>query len=144
MLLGFISVLLGIATAIYLSANSGVAKVFGSALAANIPFFFNALITSLVIMVALGSTSTLKQWKELPAHLYLPGVCSAVMILGTSALVPRLGAKPFFVLLLAGQLIGALLVSQYGWFGSPSSSIGLREVAGVALMALGAAVALWR
>ena len=143
MLLGLISVLLGVVTAIYLSANSGVAKVLGSPLAANLPFFFNALVTSVVILLVAGSAPSMKQWKELPPHLYLPGVCSAVMILGTSALVPRLGARPFFVLLLAGQLIGALVVSQFGWFGSPASSSGLKEILGVTFMAAGAAIALW-
>ena len=144
MLLGLISVILGVVTAIYLSANSGVSKVLGSPLAANLPFFFNALVTSVIIVLVAGGTPTLKQWKQLPPHLYLPGVFSAVMILGTTALVSRLGAKPFFVLLLAGQLVGALIVSQFGWFGSPTSSSGLKEVLGITLMAAGAAIALWQ
>ena len=141
MLLGLISIILGVVTAIYLSANSGVSKVLGSPLAANLPFFFNALVTSAIILLVAGGTPTLKQWKQL--HLYLPGVFSAVMIIGTTALVSRLGAKPFFVLLLAGQLVGALIVSQFGWFGSPPSSSGLKELLGVSLMAAGAAIALW-
>jgi len=143
MLLGLISIILGVVTAIYLSANSGVSKVLGSPLAANLPFFFNALVTSAIILLVAGGTPTLKQWKQLPLHLYLPGVFSAVMIIGTTALVSRLGAKPFFVLLLAGQLVGALIVSQFGWFGSPPSSSGLKELLGVSLMAAGAAIALW-
>jgi bacterial/archaeal transporter family-2 protein len=38
------------------------------------------------------------------------------------------------ITLLAGQIIGGLLMSHYGWLGSPVQPVTLAKLAGVALM----------
>lgn len=143
MVLGSITVLMGIATALYLSANGEVGKLLGSPLAANVPFFFTALLASAIVVASSGQGSHLAKLNSLPPGLLLTGVASAMMILGTTALVPRLGAGQFFVLLLAGQLMGALLVSHFGWFASPQQPLGWRALIGGGMVVVGAAVALW-
>ncbi len=143
MLYALFSFVLGIVTAIYLSANSQVSKVLGSAVAANVPFFFTALVTSLVLLFLSGQQRSLLELGAVNWPFLLTGVASGFMILGTTILVPHLGARPFFVLLLAGQLIGALLISHHGWFQSPVQPFGLRQLAGTLTMIVGATVALW-
>lgn len=143
MILGLTTVLLGMATALYLSANGHVGKLLNSPVAASLPFFATALASSIALLFLMGQSSAVSGLRTVPGPLLLTGVASAIMILGTTILVPKLGAGPFFVLLLAGQLLGALLVSHFGWLSSPLQPMGIRQVLGVALMVTGAATALW-
>ncbi len=142
MLLGAFTILLGLVTAIYLSANGQVGKVLASPIAASIPFFATALLASVILLLILGEAQALKSLSKVHPLLLMTGVASALMILGTTMLVPRLGSGPFFVLLLTGQLVGSLVVSHFGWLSSPVQPIGWRELAGLALMVAGAFTAL--
>jgi transporter family-2 protein len=44
------------------------------------------------------------------------------------------------VVLLAGQVIGGLILSHFGWLGSPLQPVSLVKMIGVAVMISGAAV----
>lgn len=144
MLFGLTTFVLGVATALYLSANGQVGKLLGSPIVASVPFFATALLASVAFMLASGQSSAMAGLRSVPGPLLLTGVASALMILGTTILVPKLGASPFFVVLLAGQLVGgALLISHFGWFSSPVTPVAVRQIAGVGLVIVGASLALW-
>jgi transporter family-2 protein len=70
--------------------------------------------------------------------MFLTGVVSALMILGSTFLIPRIGPGPFFVLLVAGQIVTGALLSHMGWFGAPVDAVGLRKAAGLFLVICGA------
>ena len=48
---------------------------------------------------------------------------------------------PVMILLLAGQVMGGLLMSHFGWLGSPVDPVSPLKLLGVALMVGGAALA---
>jgi transporter family-2 protein len=48
------------------------------------------------------------------------------------------------ITLLAGQILGGLLMSHFGWLGSPVDRITLPKLAGVGLMIVGVAIATLR
>lgn len=62
------------------------------------------------------------------------------MILGTTFLIPRIGARKFFVLVIAGQLIMAMIMSQYGLLESPRDPITMKKLLGALLVWAGAAL----
>ena len=48
--------------------------------------------------------------------MYLSGVLSGLMILGSAFLIPQIGAGPFFVLFVAGQVVTGAIIGHFGWF----------------------------
>ena len=48
------------------------------------------------------------------------------------------GRRSFFVILLTGQIISAMVISHFGWLGSPVNPLDIMKVSGAALMILGA------
>ena len=75
---------------------------------------------------------------------YLPMLSQSARIAGSPVLVnivfyiPRIGAGPFFILLVAGQMLMGTIISQFGLLGSPVDPLTVRKVVGVALAIGGA------
>jgi bacterial/archaeal transporter family-2 protein len=51
--------------------------------------------------------------------------------------VPRLGTATFSAVIVAGQLIGALILDHYGWLGVPQNSVTPARLAGALLLLAG-------
>ncbi len=137
LLFALLALSMGGLTSIYLPMNSLVAKVVGSPLLANIPFYVFGAITTLLLCGLTGSFEDLGKLREVPSYLYLSGVVSAVMILSTTFLIPRLGAASFFVLLVLGQIGVAMTMSHFGLLASPQDPITFRKLIGLGLLAAG-------
>ena len=112
----FLAVLLGIMLALYLPMNSSVARHLGSPIAASVPFFLIALMTSVLLLFLMGDQEAILNIKQVPPYLFLAGFISAFMILGTTFLLPKLGARQFFIVVLAGQIIMAMILSHFALF----------------------------
>ena len=56
----------------------------------------------------------------------------------------EVGAGPLMIMLLAGQIVGGLLLSHFGWLGSPVDRITLSKLAGVILMIGGVVLATFK
>jgi transporter family-2 protein len=137
-----LAVFLGATVAIYLSMNTAIAKYFGSPITANVSFYVVGLSAALLIFVVLGDVRTLDQFKTIPAYLFITGAASACMVLGTTFLIPRLGARKVFILLLAGQVVAAMVLSHWGLLESPKDPITLQKVAGATLLIIGAVISM--
>lgn len=124
------SLLMGAMLSIYLPMNSAVSRYLGSPITANITFFFVALIASIFIYAIWGEFDTIKKIKEVPMWLYLTGIFSAFMILGTTFLIPKVGVRRFFILTISGQILMAIIVSHFGFLGTPKDPISLKKVIG--------------
>lgn len=135
-----LALLMGTILSIYMPMNSSVSKYVGSAITANVTFFSVALITSIAIFFIFGNFDTLNRVKDVPVVLYLTGFVSAFFVLGTTFLIPHLGARRFFILLLAGQIVTAVAVSHFGILESPKDPINLKKVIGASLVILGAMI----
>ena len=61
------------------------------------------------------------------------------MVLGTTFLIPKLGARRFFILTITGQILMAIIVSHFGALESPKDPITLKKLFGAALIIVGAA-----
>lgn len=123
---------------IYLPMNSSVSKYVGSPITANVTFFLTALLTSILIFFLNSQFDTLNKIKEVPAYLYLTGFISAFMILGTTFLIPHLGARKFFILLISGQILMAVIVSHFGILESPKDPISMKKLIGAFVVIIGA------
>lgn len=131
---------MGMVMSIYLPMNSSVSRYLGSSIAANVTFFLVAFITSLLILFFSGETGAVYRFRQVPVYLYLTGFISAFIVLGTTFLIPYLGARKFFILLIAGQVGMAIVVSHFGILESPPDPVSARKLAGAVLVIAGAMI----
>ena len=129
---------MGLIMSIYLPMNSTVAKYIGSSITANVTFFAVALLTSVFIFLLSGKFNTINHLKDVPALLYLTGFISAFVVLGTTFLIPHIGARKFFILLITGQILMAIVVSHFGILESPQDPINMKKMIGAVLVLTGA------
>jgi len=129
---------MGLIMSIYLPMNSSVAKYLGSTITANVTFFFVALLTSVLTLLLSGKFTAINHLKDVPAFLYLTGVISAFVVLGTTFLIPQIGARKFFILLITGQILMAIVVSHFGLLESPKDPINMKKMIGAILVLTGA------
>ena len=131
------ALVMGAMLSIYLPMNSAVSKHLGSAITANITFFFVALATSVVIFLFWGERDTILNVRQVPLWLYLTGVVSAVMILGTTFLIPKIGVRQFFIFTVSGQILMAIVVSHYGLLGTPTDVVTVKKLIGALFVVVG-------
>jgi transporter family-2 protein len=129
---------MGLTMSIYLPMNSSVAKHIGSSITANVTFFTVALFTSILILLVSGRFHTINNLNSVPAYLYLTGFVSAFVVLGTTFLIPHIGARKFFILLIAGQILMAIIVSHFGLLESPKDPVNMKKMIGAILVLTGA------
>ncbi|MBW1813759.1 MAG: DMT family transporter [Deltaproteobacteria bacterium] len=136
----FVAVFMGIIMSIYLPMNSSVSKYIGSVYTANITFFLAALFTSIFLFIIFGDFKTIFLLKNVPVYLYLTGFVSAFIVLGTTFLIPHLGARKLFVLVVSGQILMAVIVSHFGILESPRDPVTFKKICGAMLVIFGAYV----
>ncbi|MEA3222761.1 MAG: DMT family transporter [Thermodesulfobacteriota bacterium] len=135
-----LALLMGVVFSIYLPMNSSVSRYLGSVITANITFFLLALVTSILIFAISGNFGAICKIKNVPPYLFLTGVVSAFAVLGITFLIPKLGARKFFILTITGQIIAAIIISHLGVLESPKDPITLKKILGAVLLMIGAIV----
>jgi transporter family-2 protein len=133
-----IALLMGITMAIYLPMNSLVSRYLGSSIAATVTFFAVALLTAALILLLSGESDAITKIGHVPKYLYLSGFISAFMIIGTTFLIPKIGARLFFILLISGQILMAIVVSHFGILASPRDPMTLKKILAAGLVVAGA------
>lgn len=97
-----------------------------------------------VLLVWERTFSGIRAATEQPWWLWLGGVMSVFIVLGITVATPRIGVAATIGIVIAGNLVMASLIDQYGLLGQEQVAItGLRLV-GLALLAAGAALLLVR
>ena len=64
----------------------------------------------------------------------LAGAMGASLVFGIAWIIPQIGAQQMTVMLLTGQILSAMLLSHFGWLGSPVQPVTLMNVVGALLM----------
>jgi transporter family-2 protein len=137
-----LAVLMGIVISIYLPMNSSVSKYIGSTITANVTFFTVALLTSIVIFIIFGEFHSIYNIRDVPVYLFSTGFISAFIVLGMTFLIPHLGARRFFILGVAGQILMAVLVSHFGILESPKDAVTIKKLIGAFLVVFGAYISI--
>lgn len=133
-----VAFLMGVILSVYLPMNSSVSRHLGSSIAASATFFVIATITSILILLFGGEYHSLAKLKTVPGYLHTAGIISAFFIVGTTFLIPKIGARTFFVLLVSGQILMAIVVSHFGILESPKDPVTVKKTFGAILVIAGA------
>ncbi len=129
---------MGAVMSVYVPMVARSAQIMGAAPMGNVPFFFIAFLSSVAIAVASGSrTAEFQKALSLPVWLYAAGVMSAMMIIATSFLVPRIGIGPMFVFLVAGQVLAGMAFGYMGIFGIAAQPLTIGKIAGAVMVIAG-------
>lgn len=100
------------------------------------------LISALTLVILIFFFPSSANFSEFPGmaewYLYLGGLLGVAILAAPIFLVPKIGTTSTLIAVVLGQLVGALLIDQFGLFASPKSEINIIRVIGIILVALGA------
>ncbi|MCX2688569.1 DMT family transporter [Pseudomonas sp. ITEM 17296] len=103
--------------------------------------FTSLTVSSVVVIAALlilrVPTPDLGKALQGPWWLWIGGVLGALYVAGAAALTPKLGAAGFLVLVVAGQILTAVIADHFGVMGLGGKPVNLARVAGVVLILCG-------
>jgi|ERR1017187_3733131 transporter family-2 protein len=136
-----LTMFLGVVLAVHLAMNGKVGSVLNNARVGNALFWCIGAAGALCIGLTGWQTGALSPLRQVHPALLTAGVLGASLVFAIAWLIPRVGAGPVMITLLAGQVIGGLLMSHYGWLGSPVQPITITKVAGVLVMVGGVVLA---
>jgi len=78
--------------------------------------------------------------RQVPFYLFVPGFISAFIVLGTTFVIPHIGARKFFILLIGGQIVTAIVISHFGILESVRDPISIKKAIGASLVVAGAVI----
>jgi transporter family-2 protein len=101
-----------------------------------------AVLSAAVLVVARQSLGAYVDGARSPLWLWSAAVMSLVVILAITFATPRIGAAATIGILIAGQLAMGAAIDRFGLFGLEKIPIDATRIAGIALLAVGAALSL--
>lgn len=138
------TMLLGVVLAVHLAMNGKVGSVLNNARVGNALFWCIGALSAAVIGLTGWQTGALGPLKLVHPLLLTAGVLGACLVFAIAWLIPQVGAGPVMITLLAGQVIGGLMMSHFGWLGSPVQPITMTKLIGVLVMIGGVVLATFR
>lgn len=136
-----LTILLGVVLAVHLAMNGKVGSVLANARVANGLFWCIGALTAVVIGLSGWRQDALAPLGKVHPLLLTAGALGACLVFAIAWLIPELGAGPVMITLLAGQVLGGLILSHFGWLGSPVQPITAAQILGVVVMIGGVVLA---
>lgn len=155
------AILLGVGGAVQVGLLGATSRYRGSIEAVWVSILGSVLVVSLVFTVqtvrgvklalpppydswlpfaaTLLATATLLVWAiaGLPLFFLITGMLAAPYLMGASYLAPKLGVGLFIGSIIAGQLLGGLIIDHVGAFGTEARPVDAMRLLGVAALLLG-------
>ena len=140
-LLAFVA---GLGGAVQIAVQGRLADRVGSIEAFATASIVGGIVAIVVLIIARQSVSGVQQGLASPKWMLLGGAMSALIILSITIAGPRIGVVATTAVIIASQFALATVIDRYGWFGVERIPVSVTRVAGLALLAVGAALTLRR
>ena len=134
----FLGLFLGVVLALHLAMNGKVGAIIGNPRVANAFFWSVGAFAAIVIGFTGWQPGVLGNLRHVHPALLIAGAIGACLVFAIAWMLPQVGARGVFITLIAGQVLGGMIFSQFGWLGSPVQRVTLINTVG-ALMLLGGA-----
>ena len=109
---------------------------------------FSTLVTAVVALAAVAaarqSLGGVAGGLRAPPWLWVGGVMSALIVFAVALAPPRIGTTTTIALVITGNLAMATVIDRYGLFGLEQIGLNPVRILGIALLAFGAALTLYR
>ena len=139
-----LTLFLGVVLAVHLAMNGQVGAVMNNPRVGNALFWCIGAAWAIVIGLTGWKSGALSPLSDVHPLLLTAGALGSSLVFAIAWLIPQVGAGPLMITLLAGQVAGGLLMSHYGWLGSPVQPVTARQIGGVILMIAGVVIATFR
>jgi transporter family-2 protein len=134
----------GLAGAMQVAVQGRLGERVGSLEAVATAVAIGALVALALLLVARRSLDGLADAVAGPKWQLLGGIFGVVIVLGITYAAARIGVVATTAFLIAAQFALASLIDRFGWFGVERVATTWPRVAGIALLAVGAALTLKR
>jgi transporter family-2 protein len=135
------TIFLGVILAVHLAMNGKVGSVMNNPRVANGLFWCIGAFTAVLIGLSGWRGGALAPLRQVNPLLLTAGALGACLVFAIAWLIPQIGAGPVMITLLAGQVVGGMVMSHFGWLGSPIQPISLVKAVGVVVMIGGVVLA---
>ena len=132
-----LTVLLGVVLTVHLAMNGKVGAVIGNPRVGNALFWCIGAITAVAIGLTGWQAGALGGLRQVNPVLLTAGAMGASLVFGIAWLIPQIGAGPMTLMLLAGQILSAMVLSHFGWLGSPVQPVTTMNMVGALIMVAG-------
>ncbi len=129
-----LTMLLGIILAVHLAMNGKVGAALANPRVGNALFWCIGAAAAVLIGLSGWRAGALAPLRGVHPALFTAGALGACLVFAIAWLIPRMGAGPVMIALLAGQVLGGLVMSHFGWLGSPVQPVTLMKLVGVGVM----------
>lgn len=132
-------VLAGVAITIQSGINSQLRAVLQQPLlAAFISFVVGTVALAILLLFSRDVLPGMDQYTGIEWYKYTGGLLGAFVVTVTLISVAQIGAGNMFVLVVAGQLITAVLMDHFGLLGMKHNPVSLQKLIGIVLLVGGA------
>ncbi|MCM3881385.1 MAG: DMT family transporter [Vicinamibacterales bacterium] len=135
------SMFLGVVLTVHLSMNGKVGVVLNNARVGNMLFWCIGAAMAILIGLSGWQAGALNGLKQVNPILLTAGAMGASLVFAIAWLIPQIGAGPFTLTLLMGQIISAMFLSHFGLLGSPVQPVSLKGIVGALIMVGGVVLA---
>jgi len=132
---------LGVVLAVHLAMNGAVGAAINNARVGNAFFWLVGAAMAALIGLSGWQAGALGGLRAVNPILLTAGAIGACLVFGIGWLIPQIGASSVMFGLLAGQILGGMVLSHFGWLGSPVQPITLLNVVGAIVMVIGVVLA---
>jgi transporter family-2 protein len=133
-ILYLLTIFLGIVLAVHLSMNGLVGASLKNPRVGNALFWCIGALGAVVIGATGWQSGALDGIRDVNPILLTAGLMGACLVFAIAWLIPREGAAAVMIMLIAGQVLGGMVLSHFGWLGSPVQKITLTNILGAAVM----------
>lgn len=136
-----LTVFLGVILAVHLSMNGKVGAALNNPRVGNALFWCIGALGAIAIGVTGWKPGALSGLSDVHPFLLTAGLMGACLVFAIAWLIPQVGAGPLMITLLAGQILGGMVMSHFGLLGSPVQPVSMINLAGAAVMVGGVLLA---
>ncbi|MDG2918315.1 DMT family transporter [Bisgaard Taxon 10/6] len=132
--------LAGVALPIQGGANAELSKILGNPVTASLVSALVSIVLMVFLILIFKAPLPNDTILSAPWWAWLGGAMGvAFLVIGTFA-IPIIGAANFLVLVVAGQVIAALIIDKFGLLNVPVHSISIARITGVIFVIIGAII----
>ena len=136
-----LTIFLGVVLTVHLAMTGKVGVAIGNARVGNMVFWCVGAVGAILIGLTGWQPGALSGLREVNPILLTAGLMGASLVFGIAWLFPQVGAANATIALLAGQILSGLVLSHFGWLGSPVQPITMRSALGALVLLMGVVLA---
>ena len=137
------TIFLCIVIAVHLAMNGKVGASLNNPRVANALFWCVGALAAIIIGATGWKTGAFDGLKDVNPFLLTAGAFGACLVFAIAWLIPQVGAGAVMITLIAGQVLGGMIMSHFGWLGSPIKPVSVTNLLGAAVMIAGVVLATW-